>query len=84
MVKVPLPLNASIKRYQQTQVLNATTKRKHKTQALMGATRPASGIKAKTHTPNKGSQTALITRQSVNLCLKIPTRDASPPIRGSV
>ena len=55
MVKVPLPLSASIKRYQQTQVLNATTKRKHKTQALMGATRPASGIKAKAHTPNKDS-----------------------------
>ena len=35
----------------------------------MGATRPASGIKAKVHTPNKGSQTALITRLSVSLCL---------------
>ena len=30
--------------------------------------RPASGIKAKAHTPNKGSQTALNTL-SVNLCL---------------
>ena len=39
----------------------ATTKRKHKTQALMGATRLASGIKAKAHTLlNKDSQTALI------------------------
>ena len=46
----------------------------------MGATRPASGIKAKAHTPNKGSLAALITRLSVNLCLKIPTRDASPPL----
>ena len=45
----------------------------------MGATRPA-GIKAKIHTPNKGSQTALITRLTVNFCLKIPTRDASPPL----
>ena len=27
----------------------------------MGATRPASGIKPKTHTPNKGLQTVLIT-----------------------
>jgi len=44
-------------------------KRYPKTQALMGATRPASGIKAKAHTPNKGSQTVLITRLSVNLCL---------------
>ena len=44
------------------QALNASTKRYHKTQALMGgATRPASGIKEKTHTPNKGSQTMLIT-----------------------
>ncbi len=49
MVKVP-------------QALNATTKLNHKTQALMGATRPAGiGIKEKTHTPNKGSQTVLIT-----------------------
>ena len=39
----------------------------------MGATRPASGIKAKAHTPtNKGSQTALITRFSVSLCHKNP------------
>ena len=38
----------------------------------MGATRPASGIKAKAHTPNKGSQTALITRLLVSLCLKNP------------
>ena len=34
-------------------------------------TRPA-GIKAKAHTPNKGSQTALITRLFVSLCLKNP------------
>ena len=33
----------------------------------MGATRPASGIKEKAYTLNKGS--ALITRQSMNLCL---------------
>ena len=43
------------------QAQNASTKRKHQAQALMGATRPAlSGIKEKTHTPNKGSQTVLI------------------------
>ena len=35
----------------------------------MGATRPASGIKVKAHTLNKGSQTALITRLFVSLCL---------------
>ena len=46
----------------------------------MGATRLASGIKAKAHTLNKGSQTALITRLFVSLALKIPTRDASPPL----
>ena len=63
MVKVP---------HHKTQALNATTKHYHKTQALMGATRPASGIKAKTYTPNKGSQTALITCLSVSLCLKNP------------
>ena len=33
----------------------------------MGATRPASGINERAYTLNKGS--ALITRQSVNLCL---------------
>ncbi len=73
MVKVPLPLNASTKRY-------------HKTQALMGATRPA-GIKAKAHTPNKDSQTVLNTLLPVNLCLdahgtrllKNAQRDESPP-----
>ena len=48
----------------------ATTKRKHQAQALMGATRPASGFKEKAHTPNKGSQTVLITLMSVSLILK--------------
>ena len=51
MVKVPLPLNASpnatTKRKYKTQALNASTKRYHKTLSLMGATRPASDIKAK-------------------------------------
>ena len=92
MVKASLLLNASTKRKQQTlhqtQALNATTKRKqqtlHQTQALMGATRLASGIKAKAHTPNKGSQTALITRLFVNLCLKNPDAGRVAPIRGSV
>ena len=71
MVKAPLLLNASSKRY-------------HQTQALMGATRPASGIKAKAHTPNKGSQTALITRLFVSLCLKNPDAGRVALIRGSV
>ena len=73
MVKAPLLPNASTKRY-------------HQTQALMGATRPAlSGIKAKAHTPNKGSQTALITRLLVSLCLKNPDNAGRvAPIRGSV
>ena len=46
----------------------ATTKRKRQTLPLMGATRLASG-KCHVHTPNKGSQTALITCLSVSLCL---------------
>ena len=71
MVKAPL-------------LLNASTKRKQQTQALMGATRPASGIKAKVHTPNKGSQTALITRLFVSLCLKNPDAGRVAPISGSV
>ena len=51
----------------------------------MGATRLASGIKAKAHTPNKGSQTALITRLLVSLCLKNPDNAGRvAPIRGSV
>mgnify|MGYP005968095305 len=41
---------------EQTQVQNATTKRYHKTLPLMGATRPASGIKAKVHTLNTKAQ----------------------------
>ena len=45
--------------------------------------------KCNVHTLNKGSQTALITRLSVSLCLNFsgtrllkntPTRDASPPL----
>ena len=68
----------------QTQAPNATTKRYHQTQALMGATRPASGIKAKAHTPNKGSQTALITRLLVSLCLKNPDAGRVAPIRACV
>ena len=51
----------------------------------MGATRLASGIKAKAHTPNKGSQTALITRLFVRPCLKNPDNAGRvAPIRGSV
>ena len=53
----------------------------------MGATRPASGIKAKAHTPNKDSQTVLNTLLLVNLCLDArgtrllqnAPRDESPP-----
>ena len=41
--------NAITKRYHQTLSPNAITKRYLKTQALMGATRLASGIKAKAH-----------------------------------
>ena len=56
MVKVPLPQNASTKRYHQAQTQLAT--------------RPASGIKAKAYSLlNKDSQTALITYLSVSLCL---------------
>ena len=50
----------------------------------MGATRPASGIKTKVHTPNKGSQTALITRLSVNFCLKNPDAGRVAPISACV
>ena len=50
----------------------------------MGATRPASGIKAKVHTlPNKDSQTALITCLSVSLAL-MPDAGRVAPISGSV
>ena len=51
----------------------------------MGATRPASGIKAKVHTPNKGSQAALITRLSVRAFAFMPDNaERVAPIRGSV
>ena len=50
----------------------------------MGAMRLASGIKAKAHTLNKGSQTALITRLFVSLCLKNPDAGRVAPISDSV
>ncbi len=50
----------------------------------MGATRPASGIKAKAYTPNKDSQTALITRLSVNFFLKNPDAGRVAPISACV
>ena len=82
MVKVLLPLNASpnatTKRKHQALPLNASIKLKHKTLPLMGATRLASGIKAKAHTPNKGSQTALITLMSVSLALKSDAERVAP------
>ena len=46
-----------------------------------GATRPASGIKAKVHTPNKGSQAALITRLSVRAFAFMPDAGrVAPPL----
>ena len=44
----------------------------------MGATRPASGIKAKAYTPNNGSQTALITLLFVSLALKSDAGRVAP------
>ena len=73
MVKVSLPSNASSKRKQQTQALNASTN---------GG--DASRVKAKTHTPNKGSQTALITRLLVSHCLKNPDAGRVAPISACV
>ena len=84
MGKVPLPLNASTKRKHKTQAQNASAKRYHKTQALMGATRPASGIKAKAHTPNKSLQTARIIHPSVSLYLKNPDAGRVAPISACV
>ena len=69
---------------ERAQTPNAITKRKHQTLPLMGATRPASGIKAKVHTPNKGSQAALITRLSVRTFAFMPDAGRVAPIRGSV
>ena len=57
----------------------ATTKRNHQAQALMGATRPA-GFKEKAHTPNKGSQTVLITLMSVSLILNARRGTRRPPL----
>ena len=68
----------------QTLSPNATSKRYQQTLPLMGATRPASGIKAKVHTPNKGSQAALITRLSVRAFAFMPDAGRVAPIKGSV
>ena len=84
MVKAPLPQNASTKRKNKAQEQSATTKLKRQTLPLMGATRPASGIKAKVHTPNKGSQTAVITHMSVSLYLKNPDAGRVAPISACV
>ena len=67
----------------QTLSPNAITKRYQQTLPLMGATRPA-GIKAKVHTPNKGSQAALITRLSVRAFAFMPDAGRVAAIRGSV
>ena len=67
----------------QTLSPNAITKRYQQTLLLMGATRPA-GIKAKVHTPNKGSQAALITRLSVRAFAFMPDAGRVAAIRGSV
>ena len=57
---------------ERAQTPNAITKRYQQTLPLMGATRPASGIKVKVHTPNKGSQAALIIRLSVRTLAFMP------------
>ena len=59
---------------ERAQTPNAITKRYQQTLPLMGATRPASGIKVKVHTPNKGSQAALIIRLSVRAFAFMPAR----------
>ena len=50
----------------------------------MGATRLASGKMQCSYTISKGSQTALITRLFVSLCLKNPDAGRVAPISGSV
>ena len=65
------------------QAQNASSKRYYQAQALMGATRPASGIKAKAQTPNKGSQIALITHLLVAFAF-MPDARRVAPIRGCV
>ena len=77
MVKVPLPSNASTKRYHKTQAQNASTNGG-------GATRPASGKMQCSYTISKGSQTARITLMSVSLCHKNPDAGRVAPISGSV
>ena len=69
---------------ERAQTPNAITKRYQQTLPLMGATRPASGIKVKVHTPNKGSQAALIIRLSVRTFAFMPDARRVAPIRGSV
>ena len=77
MVKVPLPSNASTKRYHKTQAQNASTNGG-------GATRPASGKMQCSYTISKGSQTARITLMSVSLCHKNPDARRVAPISACV
>ena len=76
MVKVPLPSNASTKRYHKTQAQNASTNG--------GATRPASGKMQCSYAISKGSQTARITLMSVSLCHKNPDARRVAPISACV
>ena len=66
MVKVPLPQNASTKRY-------------HKTQALMGETRLASGIFSAALSRVKRCSYYLVEFVFLSTFYS-PTRDASPPL----
>ena len=76
MVKIPLPSNASTKRYHKTLAQNASTNGERRV--------PRSGKMQCSYTISKGSQTARITLMSVSLCHKNPDAGGVAPIGGSV
>ena len=75
MVKVPLPSNASTKRYHKTLAQNASTN---------GGDASRVGEMQCTYTISKGSQTARITLMSVSLCHKNPDARRVAPISACV
>ena len=76
MVKIPLPSNASTKRYDKTLAQNASTNGERRV--------PRSGKMQCSYTISKGSQTARITLMSVSLCHKNPDAGRVAPISACV
>ena len=81
---VSMRTGSNTKRYPQTQAPNASPKRYQQTLPLMGATRPASGIKAKALTDRRVISAACEPLLGVWTFAFMPDAGRVAPIRGSV